>query len=423
MSQFQDFKSNKSQKTSQPWWIKIAKVYLLIFALVIIYLLGVFTANTSVTKQTPEQVISGTSSAFADFFANTDNVDLRVLRQVWDIIHEEFYKKSDISNQDLFYGAVSGMVDALGDPHTLFLSPQLTKEFTQELNGTFYGIGAEIGRRDGQLVIVAPLSGTPADQAGLKPGDRILAIDGRDTSGLSVDEAVYLIRGEKGTQVALYILSTDEETPREVKIARAKIDVPSVVYENKGNIGLITISNFNTDTTDRFRKAAEQARRENVKGIIIDLRNNPGGFLSTAVEIASSWLEPGTVVVRESFSDKRKDQSYNSERAVSLQSFKTVVLVNQGSASASEILAGALQDYSLATVVGQTTFGKGSVQQLQPLADGSSLKVTVAAWLTPNGRTIDGQGIEPDIVVDYTQEDYDNNADPQLDRALSEINQ
>jgi len=340
-----------------------------------------------------------------------------LFEEVWNLLHKEYLDKSTINDQDLFYGAISGMVDALGDPHSMFFDPKLTKEFNQELNGSFFGIGAEIGVRDGVLVIVAPLPDTPAEKAGLKAGDRILAVDGKDMAGISSSEAVTYIRGEKGTEVELTILAKNSETSKKIKIVRDKIDIPSVVYKTEDNIAIVQITGFNDDTDERFAKVAQQIVSDNPKGIIVDLRNNPGGYLSTAVEIASYWVEPSQVVVRETFSDKRKDQEYKANKKNSLAHFKTVVLVNEGSASASEILAGALQDYKLADIVGMTTFGKGSVQQLMNLKDKSSVKLTVARWLTPNGRTIEGEGIAPDYEIDLTLDDYQNDFDPQLDKA------
>jgi len=317
----------------------------------------------------------------------------------------------------LFYGAVSGMVYALGDSHSVFLNPEITDEFTRELNGSFYGIGIEIGKRKGYLVVISPLADSPAERAGLKPGDKILAVDNYDLTDASVDEAVTLIRGDRGSDVTLMILSKNETSTKEVTITRDKIDIPSVEYNLEDDIAIIKITDFNNDTGDRFIKAAQKVLRDNPRGIILDLRNNPGGYLSTAVEIASSWLEPGQVVVRESFSDKHKDKSYEALVKDSLANFKTIVLVNDGSASASEIVAGALQDYGQATIVGETTFGKGSVQQLISLEDGSSVKLTTADWLTPNGRTIENQGITPDIEINLTIEDYENDLDPQMDKA------
>ncbi|MBT7553100.1 S41 family peptidase, partial [bacterium] len=337
--------------------------------------------------------------------------------QAWEVLHTYYLKRGQISETDLFYGAIAGMVNAVDDPYTIFFDPKIAEEFNRELNGSFFGIGAEIGRKGGYLVVVAPLPDTPAENAGLKAGDRIFAIDGEDTSFLSTDQAVAMIRGEKGAEVILTVVSKNDTTPKEIKIIRGKIEIPSVVYTLEDEIATIQITSFNSDTDNRFTKIAQQVLRDNPKGVILDLRNNPGGFLDVAVDIAGSWLESGDVVVREVFSDQRDNQDYKTMNKVDLSGFKTVILINEGSASASEILAGALQDYEKAQLIGETTFGKGSVQQLFELEDGSSIKLTVANWLTPKGRTIEEQGIEPDILVEYTIEDYENDLDPQLDRA------
>lgn len=399
-------------------WIKKAvQKYLVIFLVLIAFAAGILVSNIQQNEQTPENIIKGTANEIANLFSGVEGVSPELFQEAWQTIHLNYLNKSQISEKDLFYGAINGMVDALGDPYTIFLDPQITSDFTQELNGSFYGIGAEIGRRDGYLVIIAPLLDTPADRAGLRPADKILAIDDTDATGMSVDEAINLIRGDKGEEVVLIVLSKNETIPREVKIIRDKIEIPSVIYKFEDNLAVINITSFNSDTDNRFSKVAQQVLRDNPQGIILDLRNNPGGYLNVAVNIAGSWLDKGQVVVREIFSDQRDSQDYEVGEEVDLSQFKTIILVNEGSASASEILAGALQDYEKVTVVGQTTFGKGSVQQLFDLADGSSIKLTVAKWLTPNGRTIDEQGITPDVIVDYTLDDYDNDIDPQLDKA------
>ncbi len=418
----EQFNTNSSQfntetEKKKPWWAKIARAYVLSLLILAVFIFGLSFGSQLNTSSNSDKVVAGTTNELKNIFGNNDKIDPDLFAEVWDLLHEEYLDKNQINDKELFYGALAGIVDALGDPNSVFLDPEITQEFSQELEGSFYGIGAEIGRKGGFLVIVAPLADTPADRAGLQPMDKILAIDGTDTTTMSVDEAVSLIRGEKGSQVVLTVYSEDDEAPRQVTITRDKIDIPSVVLNFADDIAVIEITNFNDDTDERFAKAAQEVVNKNPRGIILDLRNNPGGYLTTAVEIASHWLEPGQVVVRETFSDKRNDNEYKAVNQVSLSHFKTVVLVNEGSASASEIVAGALQDYGLAEIVGMETYGKGSVQQLFPLDDDSSVKLTVARWLTPNGRTIEGEGITPDIEVDYTMEDYNNDIDPQMDKA------
>ncbi|MBT4516634.1 MAG: S41 family peptidase [Candidatus Komeilibacteria bacterium] len=406
------FVDNKKSK-----WYKVPKFYAYIFLLCAFFIAGMAAGTQYQEPQTSEQVIKQTSQELKSIFFDNEEIDTELFEEVWTLLHDEYLEKSGIDDQDLFYGAISGMVEALGDPHTLFFNPELTKDFSQELEGSFFGIGAEIGRREGFVVIIAPLANTPADLAGLKPGDKILAVDGKDIIGMSTNEAVTYIRGDKGTEVILTIFSKGAEVPRDVSIIRDKIDIPSVIYRLEDNIAIVEITHFNDDTDERFAKVVQQILNNDATGVIIDLRNNPGGYLSTSVDIASYWLEPNSVVVRETFSDKRNDRDYKATKKTSLSHLKTIVLVNEGSASASEILAGALQDYEIAEIVGMTTFGKGSVQQLMELKDDSSIKLTVARWLTPNGRTIESEGILPDYEVDFSLEDYENEIDPQLDRA------
>jgi len=401
----------------QPWWRILAKVCALLILIIAAFVYGFSTGNKPSADVQQDNVIKYTADELIDIFKDNDEIDVELFTQVWDILHEDYLDKNKINDQDLFYGAVAGMVSALGDPHSSFFDPVVTEEFNQELNGSFHGIGAEIGRKNGTLVIIAPLDGTPAARAGLKSGDQILAVDGVDTGNISVTEAVNLIRGEKDTKVVLTIYSKDEGDTKEISIIRDKIDIPSVVYRLEDDIAIIDLTHFNNDTEDRFAKVAQKVLNDNPKGIILDLRNNPGGLLHIAVEITSYWLDPKQVVVRETFSDKRSDKDYKASKKISLADFDTIILVNEGSASAAEIVAGALQDYGKAFLVGKKTFGKGSVQQLISLKDDSSIKLTVARWLTPNGRTIDMEGIEPDTEVDLTFDDYNNDLDPQLDKA------
>jgi len=409
--------NNQIKDDKKVWWKTTSQFYIYLFLLLTVFIFGLAIGTGYREPQNSDKVIEKTSQELKNIFFSQEDIDVDLFEEVWNLLHNEYLEKSKINDKDLFYGAIAGMVDALGDPHSVFFNPEITKEFSQELEGSFFGIGAEIGIRKGNLVVISALPDTPAERAGLKSGDRILAVDDKDMTGLSSGEAVKHIRGEKGTEVVLTIFPKDSEVSRKVSIIRDEIDIPSVRYKLEDDIAIVEITSFNEDTGDRFAKVVQQVLNDNPSGLIIDLRNNPGGYLSTAVDIASYWLDPGQVVVRETFSDKRKDNDYKASTKNSLSHFKTVVLVNEGSASASEILAGALQDYNLAKIVGMTTFGKGSVQQLMELEDSSSVKLTVARWLTPNGRTIDEQGITPDYEVDMTVEDYENELDPQLDRA------
>ncbi|MDP3985687.1 MAG: S41 family peptidase [bacterium] len=343
------------------------------------------------------------------------DVDFDLYWKVWNLLKDKYVERP-VSDTQLFYGSLRGMVEALEDPYTVFLDPEMTDRFTQELAGKFEGIGAEIGMKDGALLIVAPLPGSPAERAGLLAGDRILAIDGTDVAGMTIEEAVSRIRGPQDTQVTLSILRGEADAPKDIVITRDEIVVHSVRTKfGEENIAVIDIFQFGDDTTAEFKQAVLEVVSKNPKGIIVDLRNNPGGFLDSAVDIAGEWVEKNQVVVVEK-NDERHD--FRSPGPARLAGIPTVVLVNGGSASGAEILAGALQDYTLATLVGTKTFGKGSVQDFQVFGDGSALKFTIAEWLTPLGRSINKLGIDPDEVVEFTEEDAAARRDPQMIRAL-----
>lgn len=346
-----------------------------------------------------------------------EEVDFDLYFEVWQSLKEDFVDKNQIKDKEMFYGSLQGLAASLGDSYTLFMDPALTKEFNDDLSGTFEGIGAEIGLRDELITIIAPLDGLPASQAGLLAGDKILAIDGQSALGLSVNEAVKRIRGPKGTTVTLSILRGQGDSTIDYKITRDIIFVKSVETEMRSDgIFVIRVSNFNNDTDSLFTAAVSEALLKNPRGIILDLRNNPGGYLETAINMAGEWIKEG-IIVAEQFNDNYRQESFASGLA-RLENFPTVVLVNGGSASASEIVAGALRDYKKATIVGENTYGKGSVQTIRDLSDGSSLKITVARWLTPAGDAIDEKGIAPDIEVELTREDIEKDRDPQFDKAL-----
>jgi len=350
------------------------------------------------------------------------DVDFNLFWEVWNKIQTEYIDRP-VGETKLLYGALSGLVASLRDPYSVFLEPEPAKEFTDDLKGRFEGIGAEIGIRDNILTIISPLPGSPAESAGLKAGDKVVEIDGYDTTNISLQEAVRRIRGKKGTKVTLKVFREKDGDFHEITIVRDVIKIVSVKWEMKeNNIAYIKITNFNQDTDTRFKKAVGEILLKNPKGIILDLRNNPGGYLDQAVTISSYWLPRGKVVVQEEFANKDKKQ-YLANGQAQLKNYKTVVLVNQGSASGSEIVAGALQDHGVAKLVGEKTFGKGSVQNLENLSDGSALKLTIARWLTPHGRQIDVTGIEPDETVELTEEDFKSNRDPQLKKAIEILTQ
>lgn len=360
-----------------------------------------------------------------------EDVDFRQFWQIWEYVQEN-YVDDEVTESQLFYGALEGMVNSLDDPYSVFLNPEISEKFSQELSGSFEGIGAEIGLRDNILTIIAPLLDTPAYNAGLRSGDLILQIDGEDTRGISLDYAVSIIRGEKGSEVVLNIYTEDDDEPRDVTITRGTIEIDSVQFSRagadkefangdtfaleEGDIAYIELHYFNENTLSDWNQTIQKVLALNPKGIILDLRNNPGGFLGTAIDIAGEWVNGNDVVMERLRNGV--EVSHGSRRQSRLDNIPTVVLVNGGSASGSEIVAGALQDYGVATIVGEQTFGKGSVQDLREFKDGSSVKLTIAEWLTPLGRNINKEGIEPDVVVERTREDLDNNIDPQLDKAF-----
>lgn len=340
-----------------------------------------------------------------------------LIRQVWTILKTDFVDKDKIDDKKLFYGALAGFVSGADDPYTVFFDPDLTKDFESQVSGKFEGIGAEIGLKDGILTVVAPLPGTPAARAGLLAGDKIYSIDGKETVGMSLDQAIKLIRGPQGTKVTLLVMRGDDE-PRAIEILRDVIEIESVKWRFRGDgIAYVELNSFNSDTMDLFKKFIAEFKTRKIKGIVFDLRNDPGGLLDTAIDVSSLWLTDKLVVI-EKFGDGRETR-YESDGNAVFKNYPTVVLINNGSASGSEIVAGAFQDYKIATLVGQKSFGKGSVQELRKMPDGSSIKVTVAKWLTPNGRTIDREGIEPDVKVEITKEDAAKKIDTQLNKAIA----
>ena len=350
---------------------------------------------------------------------------------LWDAIAKLKTNHIDKPTNDekILYGAVRGAVESVGDPYTTFFTPDELKSFETDLAGTFSGIGAEIGKQDGAILIIAPLDGTPAKSAGLLAKDIITKVDGEDTAGWSTEEAVKHIRGQKGTEVKLTIYRAGRNDTFEVAIKRDDIVLKSVKWEiktTKGTdgkdkkVGVVKLTRFGDDTSGLFSSAVQDLKAKGVDGLVLDLRNDPGGYLETAVDVASYWVEADKVVVTEAHSDG-KNIEYKSKGYGKLFGVPTITLINGGSASASEILSGALHDYNLTKLVGEKSFGKGSVQTVLGLDGGSALKVTIAKWLTPSGHNINKEGINPDIAVKLSEDDIKNNKDPQLDKALEEV--
>jgi len=357
------------------------------------------------------------------------DVDFSTFWKVWNLLNKDFAppvgtSTKPVTAQDRVYGAIEGMTASLGDPYTVFFPPVENSMFQSEVKGNFEGVGMEVSSVKGVLTVVAPLKGSPAEAAGILSGDAILTIDGKDTSNLSVDEAVQLIRGEAGTKVNLTIFRKGEKAPRPVSVTRATINLPVIATKDLGNgIFMISLDTFTENSADLFRGALREFVQSGDQKLILDLRGNPGGYLDAAIDMASWFLPGGKVVVQEDYgAGKDRDIFRSKGYNIFNDNLKFVILVDGGSASASEILSGALSEQGRATLIGEKTFGKGSVQELLDITDKTTLKVTIAHWLTPNGNFITGTGITPAIVVDRTQADVAAGKDPQLDRAIEFLN-
>lgn len=349
----------------------------------------------------------------------SEKIDLTLYWNVFSKLKEKYVDAEKLTNEDLLYNSIKGMLSATDDPYTVFMDPEENKAFDEDIEGTFEGIGAELGIKQGILTVVSPLKDSPAEKAGLRVGDKILKVNDESTADMSIDDAVSRIRGKDGTEVKLTVYRAEsEEKTKEITVTRGVIKVESVTLEMKdNNIAYFNVVRFGDDTAIVFNRLLREVPRE-TEGIVVDLRNNPGGYLDVAIDLASLMLPDGKVVVIEEDKEGQKKNFY-SRGEDKLSAIKTVVLINEGSASASEILAGALRDNrENVTLVGQKSYGKGSVQELIELSDNTSVKITVARWLTPNGEQINEKGIQPDIEVELTDEDYEQNRDPQLDKAL-----
>lgn len=353
-------------------------------------------------------------------------VDFSLFWKVYSDLQEKYVDSGKLEPEKVLYGAIAGMVNSIGDPYTTFFEPENSKKFQEEISGSFGGVGIEIGKRNDILTVIAPLKDTPAYKAGVKAGDKILKIDNKPTDNISIEEAVNLIRGKKGTKV---ILTINNGATKDVELIRDTIKVPTIewklVEKDGKNIAYMQVFSFNQTVDSEFRKAAEEILKSNADAIVLDLRNNPGGLLDSAINLAGWFLDKGKLVVSEEFGNGTRNE-FKSDGNGALKSYPTVILINGGSASASEILAGALHDNKGTRLVGIKSFGKGSVQELEKYDDGSSLKVTIAKWLTPDGISISETGIGPDVKVEIDTKEIEAgnieigtpSKDPQLDKAL-----
>lgn len=380
----------------------------------VILLVGIFFAGVSFgTKKPPAISISNPKEIL--------NEDFNLFWEAIRTFKDYYVDVNGVTDKELLDGAIKGALSATGDPYTTYFPPVEAEKFQQDLSGSFGGIGAELGFRNGQVIIIAPLKKSPAERVGLKAGDAIMKVNATSTEGLTVDDAIKIIRGIPGTVVTLEIYRDGWRNAKPFKIVREIIQVPTADFEIKdGNVGYIHLYNFNGNASQLFYDAAFSVLVRGGKGLVLDLRNNPGGYLDVAVNISGWFVKRGEIVVKERLRNGEIIERRTNGNEAFLQ-MPVVVLVNEGSASAAEILAGALRDLRNVKLVGQKTFGKGSVQEIQSLSDGSQLKITVAKWLTPAEHEIDKIGLEPDVAVEITDEDAKNSRDPQLEKAVEMV--
>lgn len=380
----------------------IPRIWLFLLVLGSVALVGVACATNSSSGNTESVTIEGLPPEFSR------------LAEVWELLQREHIDADTLDPLAVSDGAIRGMLSAIGDPYAGFLNREQFPLERQDIQGFFEGIGAEVGIRDGSITILAPMPDSPAEEAGIKPGDVILEVDGESIRGLNLLEVVRMIRGEKGSTVQLLLRHMDSAEAILVEIERGVIKLESVkLLMQVGQIGHLRLSSFAGTTNDELENALERFERSRGVGMVVDLRNNPGGLVSSVVDVASQFVGDGLVLYQVDANGNRRDWKVNSGgKALDVP---IVVLVNEFSASASEVFAGSMMDHGRATVIGETTFGKGSVNNLWPLTDGSGVNFTTARWFTPGGRLIEGEGIEPDVVSERSE---DESEDLQLDRAI-----
>jgi len=375
------------------------------------YEFGFNRGEQSVFKTIPANVSEG--------LGVNDKVDFSIFWEAWRRLEANYIDKSKINYKQMVYGAIQGMVKALGDPYTTYFTPSETESFDEELNGQYEGVGMVVGIKDEQLTVVSPFKGTPAEKAGLKAGDKILKIGDVYTQDITIEEAVKTIKGKPGTSVKLLVERSDWPEPKEFTLQRATIIIPTLeLTEKGGGVAVVKMYQFNKILVSEFQKAAKEILDNGDKKIIIDLRDNPGGYLEVSQAIAGWFLNRGEVVVIQDEGQDKEKKQYFSEGPSTFVSYPVVVLINEGSASASEILAGALRDNRNIKLVGAKSFGKGSVQEQVDLSDKSSLKITIAKWLTPNGVSLDKNGLDPDFSV---PSNATSSLDAQMDKAIEII--
>jgi len=411
---------NKDQK-------RLTRIVLIAVSLLIAFFAGNYTGQRSSDISTNIKIpsdISLTDEQFEPFW------------KTWRVLSEKFVTATTTDSQDRIWGAIKGLAGSQGDPYTVFFPPEEDKNFKSDIAGNFEGVGMEIGQKDGFLTVVAPIKGSPADKAGVRSGDKIIKINDQTTADLPVDKAVKIIRGKKGTAVNITFIREGASAPLEKSIIRDTIDIPTIQTEIKSGgtssttaddstglrsdgIFIIKLFSFTAQAPDLFRKALREFISSGSHKLVIDLRGNPGGYLDAAWDMASWFLPAGDTIVIEDFGGKRANQIYRSKGYnIFNKNLKLIILVDAGSASASEIFAGALQEHKVGRLLGTKTFGKGSVQELVPITENTSLKVTIARWMTPNGHNLSHDGLVPDIEVKVTQKDIDAKNDVQMNKAV-----
>ena len=395
-----------------------SKIIASIVVVIIIFSAGYYTGRVS---QPDEQKVLSIINKDAD---GNVPVDFAPFWKAWNIINEKFIptmgsSTERVADQARVWGAIEGMTKSLGDPYTMFFPPVESKSFEEEISGNFEGVGMEVGIRDGILTVIAPLKGTPAYRAGIKPGDKIVQIDKTLTSKLNTEQAIKLIKGKKGTEVKFIMIREGSKDPIEISVIRDVIDIPTIDTETRGDVYIIRLYNFSAISANLFRNALRGFIESGKHKLVVDVRGNPGGYLEAAIDMASWFLPAGKVIVKEDFRNESDGQTFRSKGYnIFNDKLKMVILIDGGSASASEILAGALKEQGVATLVGTQSFGKGSVQELVKITSETSLKVTIARWLTPNGHSISNGGLTPDVVVKLDEKEYVKGHDTQLEKAL-----
>ena len=400
-------KSPQKKQSSAP---KLLGFIILLF---FVFMLG---WNVGVNHTYQKQGIDS-SNVVSSPYGETETVNMQIFWDTWNILSGKYVDPHVLDSQEMIFGAVSGMVNSLEDPYTSFMTPKENKEFQDSLEGTLEGIGAELTMRNGMITVISPLKGSPAKAAGLRPEDIIIEVDGESVDEITFEQAVMKIRGEKGTSVILTVIRKSSREPINLSIIRDKIKVDSVSWEIKDKIAIIEINQFGNGTRYEFSKAVNDILNQRPEGAILDLRYNGGGYLDGAVDIVSEFIGQGKVVTIKKRNPEEDEIIYTNGQA-RITNTPLVVLINKGSASASEIVAGAIQDNERGYIIGETSFGKGTVQEVENLIGGASLRITVAKWLTPNDNNISEVGITPDLIVERTAEDYENDEDPQLDAAI-----